>query len=87
MKYIEIILKLLFVTGAVTFFVSQEEFMKYFSAFLLVCILLGITLLFNKKQSYGYKLAPREVIMRRVEGAVLVIFVVVFTVLKFKNLL
>ncbi len=85
MKYIEIILKVAFVAGAAIFFTSKEMFMTYLSSFLLVCILLGITLLFNKDQSYGYKLKKREVVMRRVEGAVLVLFTVVAAILKFQS--
>ena len=87
MKYIEIILKIAFAVGAVTFFVSQSVFLQYFSLFLVVCILLGITLIFNKDQSYGYSLAQREVVMRRIEGGVLVVFSVMCTIFKFKDLI
>ncbi len=83
MKYIEIILKVAFVAGAGVFFTAGDMFMTYFSSFLLVCILLGIILLFNKDQSYGYKLAKREVVMRRIEGAVLIVFTLVAACLKF----
>jgi hypothetical protein len=87
MKYFEIILKLLFVAGAVTFFVSKEFFMLNLWVFIIVALVLGVVLLFNKKQSYGYQLSSREVTMRRVEGVVLVVFAVVFGVLKCKGLI
>ncbi len=86
MKYFEIILKILFVTGAVTFFLDRNTFWDSIYYFLVVCLVLGITLIFNKKkQSYGYKLVKREIIMRRVEGIVLVVFAVVFAILKAKG--
>jgi hypothetical protein len=87
MKYFEIILKLLFVAGAAAFFISKEFFMLYLCGFLIVTFILGVVLMFNKKQSYGYVLSKREVTIRRVEGAILIVFAVVFGILKCKGLI
>ncbi|MES2216065.1 MAG: hypothetical protein V4481_02105 [Patescibacteria group bacterium] len=88
MKYFEIVLKILFVAGAVTFFLDRNTFWDSICYFLAVCLVLGITLIFNKKkQSYGYKLAKREIVMRRVEGIVLVVFAVVFAILKAQSMI
>jgi hypothetical protein len=87
MKYIEIILKVAFITGVAAFFISETLRETYFSSLLLVSVLLGITLIFNKKQSYGYKLSKRDRIMRGIEGGVLVAFAIVFGVLKIQNII
>jgi hypothetical protein len=87
MKYFEIILKLLFVAGAVTFFTAREFFMLNLWMFIIAALVLGVVLFFNKKQSYGYQLSSREIIMRRIEGGVLVVFAIVFGVLKGKGLI
>lgn len=78
MRIIEIILKLAFlaVSAYMTFGGLSHE---SFSAFLLVSVLLGFTLIFNQKHpSYaypaGYQYASRVTLMRRIEGILILAF-------------
>jgi hypothetical protein len=86
MKYFEIILKLLFVAGMVSYYGFREFFWAQIGYFLVISALLGLSLIFNTKhQSYGYQLSRREIILRRIEGGILVVFSIVFTYLKIKG--
>jgi hypothetical protein len=87
MKYIEIILKLLFVGISITAIMSSTFFVDYMYAFLIVSFILGLVLCFNREQSYGYQLSEREVKIRRIEGGLLVLFSVVCVVLRFKEII
>ena len=76
MKYLEILLKLAFLILSVYIIVSKNVMSHWFLALLVVALLLGITLIFNKKQSYNYpsnwpKL-NRVFLLRRIEGILLV---------------
>ena len=77
MKYIEIILKLAFLALSIYIIVSKNVMSDWFLALLAVALLLGITLIFNKKQSYNYPSnwprLNRVFLLRRIEGALLVI--------------
>lgn len=77
MKYLEIFLKLAFLVLSVYVIVSKNVFSHWFMTLLVVSLLLGITLIFNKKQSYNYptnwpKLS-RVFLLRRIEGVILVV--------------
>ncbi len=74
MKIFEIILKLLFVIGSAYSIKAEEVSTSCLLAYLSICFVLGVVLIFNKKQSYGYKLEKREVVMRRIEGIILIAF-------------
>ena len=74
MKKIEIAFKILFLIGSIYSIKSETVSGNFLVLYLLVCLILGIILLFNKKQSYGYELKPREVIMRKIEGVILIAF-------------
>lgn len=54
--------------------------------FAAISLVLGLVLIFNKKQSYGYELSKREIIIRKIEGVILAVFVVfVIFALQFKT--
>lgn len=74
MRYFESILKLAFVGQALTFFRPFFYENPYFLIFLETSFILGIVLLLNKKQSYGHRLTSAEIIMRKIEGVLLIIF-------------
>ncbi len=74
MKIFEIILKILFTIGSVYTIKAPIIPHLFLVAYLLVCFILGFVLIFNKKQSYGYELSKREIIMRRIEGVSLIAF-------------
>ena len=77
MKYTEIVLKLAFLAGAIYVFVTKSITSPIFGFFLLICLFLGIVLFFNKKNSYGtWGNKPKDILMRRVEGILLVIFAI-----------
>lgn len=85
MKYIEIILKLAFLLLAIVLFVTKSIMSFYFYAFLAVSLILGIVLLFNKHESYGYPVGypkmNRVYLTRRIEGVLLVVFSILFFIL------
>jgi hypothetical protein len=84
MKYIEIILKLAFLLLAIVLFVTKAFISPWFFAFLVVSFVLGIVLLFNKHESYGYPVGypkmNRVYLIRRIEGALLILFSVVILI-------
>lgn len=77
MKYLEIILKLAFLVLSVYVIISKNVMSHWFIALLVVALLLGITLIFNKKQSYNYPTnwpkLNRVFLIRRIEGALLIV--------------
>jgi hypothetical protein len=81
MRIIEIILKLAFLGLAITVMVSQHVFGHLITALAIVGFVLGLFLIFNKKESYGYpKNYPkmnRVYLMRRIEGVILVLAAIV----------
>ncbi|MEK7609505.1 MAG: hypothetical protein AAB470_00075 [Patescibacteria group bacterium] len=77
MRYTEIILKLLFLIGAVSFIITKNILSPLFQVFLVVTILLGITLLLNKNASYYFKQSNRDLTIRKIEGILLIVFSVV----------
>jgi hypothetical protein len=87
MKYIEIILKLAFLAGVIVFASARDFFFTNLVWFLGVSLLLGIVLIFNRKQSYGYELSYREVVIRRIEGIILIVFAILFAMFKVKGLI
>ncbi|MDB5259281.1 MAG: hypothetical protein JWO73_489 [Candidatus Taylorbacteria bacterium] len=83
LKKIEIALKLIFVLS-VSMLWAQGWFERVWAfAFLISSLLLGITLIFNKESSYGYKCSELEYSYRRIEGAVLLVFAIVSIVFCF----
>jgi len=77
MKIIEIILKLAFLTLSIYFISTGQIFNHWFMILVYVGLVLGLVLIFNKHESYGYpKDYPkmnRVYLMRRIEGVILVI--------------
>jgi hypothetical protein len=74
MKIFEIILKILFFVGSIWAIKAETVSHPFLISYLILCLVLGIVLFFNKKQSYGYELSKREVVMRKIEGIILVAF-------------
>ncbi|MEK7646717.1 MAG: hypothetical protein AAB381_03435 [Patescibacteria group bacterium] len=87
MRYFEIFLKIAFVGQIITFFKPLFYENTAFLFFIETSFMLGIVLLLNKKQSYGYRLTQRDLVIRRIEGVLLVIFAVlmVFTLNQLTN--
>lgn len=82
MRIIEIILKLAFLALAIVLFATSNFASAWLTAFLIVSLVLGIVLIFNKKESYRYPANyPRMksvYIMRRIEGVILIAFSIAF---------
>jgi len=76
MRYFEIFLKIAFVGQIVTFFKPLFYENTAFLFFIETALMLGIVLLLNKKQSYGYQLTRRDIIIRRIEGVLLIVFAI-----------
>ncbi len=74
MKIFEIVLKILFLFGSIYSIKAETVPYPFLISYLLVCAVLGIFLFFNKKQSYGYELSKREIVIRRIEGVLLCSF-------------
>ena len=74
MKYFEITLKILFLFGSIYSIKTETVPYPFLLSYLLICMILGIVLFFNKKQSYGYELSKREIVIRKIEGVLLVAF-------------
>ena len=76
MRIIEIILKLAFLVLAIFVIATQQVFGQWFMWLVYVGFLLGLILIFNKKESYGYPAdypkMSRVYLMRRIEGALLI---------------
>jgi hypothetical protein len=88
MKITEIVLKVLFLAGIVAYFAAREFFWVQIGYFLIVSALLGLSLVFNTDhQSYGYQLSRREITIRRIEGAILIVFSIGFAYLKSRGLI
>ena len=79
MRYNEIILKLMFLAGAIYFIVTKNVNSAYFFYFLLVSLILGAVLILNKDASYHFKQSKRDLKIRKVEGALMIIFAVVIS--------
>ena len=87
MRKLEIILKILFIASFVLVYSTFSGFFTISSAvFLPVSFLLGLVLIINKDQSYGYPLSFHEVVERRIEGVLLIIFSFALTILCLANL-
>lgn len=84
MKYLEILLKLAFLALSIYIIVSKNVMSHWFMSLLIVALILGITLIFNKKQSYNYPTnwpkLNRVFLIRRIEGVLLVICSIVMLV-------
>ncbi len=77
MKYLEIILKLAFLALAIFVIVTRQVFGEAFMILTYVTFILGLVLIFNKKQSYNYPANYPKIknvfMMRRIEGIILVL--------------
>ncbi len=74
MKIFEIILKVLFLGGSIYSIQVESVSYPFLISYLIVCLILGIVLIFNKKTSYNYPTARKDFVMRRIEGALLILF-------------
>ena len=74
MRYVEIILKLAFLVTSVFLIVTRDIFSPIFSLLLIICIVLGLVLMLNKKASYNFRQTKKDLKMRQVEGGILVLF-------------
>ncbi len=75
MRHFEIILKFAFIIGAGYLYINQPNTFWCTAIFLLICLTLGITLIFNKKASYNFRQTKRDLAIRQVEGWILLVFV------------
>jgi hypothetical protein len=77
MKTFEIILKLAFLALSIIVIATGQVFGHWFIALVYVGLVLGLVLIFNKHESYGYpKNYPkmnRVYWIRRIEGTILII--------------
>jgi uncharacterized membrane protein len=74
MRIFETILKLLFLFGSIYSIKSETVNTPFLLTFLLVCLTLGIVLIFNKQSSYNYPQTKKDLIIRKIEGSLLVLF-------------
>lgn len=74
MKYIETILKLAFLVGGIYVIATSNMYSYCFLVFLIICMFLGITLVFNKEASYNFKQTKRDLTIRKIEGVILLAF-------------
>jgi hypothetical protein len=78
MRIIEIILKLAFLALATVLFATSNFTSPWLTAFLIVSLVLGFVLIFNKHESYnypaGYPRMKNVYIMRSIEGGLLIGF-------------
>lgn len=75
MQYFEIFLKFIFLISAMYLYVTEPVSALSASLFLVICLTLGVTLIFNKKASYNFKQAKRDLAIRQMEGWILLVFV------------
>jgi hypothetical protein len=78
MRYLEIVLKLAFLIGAVCLYIQKATIGSCVNIFLLISLLLGIILIINKDSSYHYPQTKRDYIIRRIEGGILIVFSILF---------
>lgn len=74
MRILETILKLLFLSVSIYSIKSEVVPTQFLSVYLLITLILGIVLIFNKQSSYNYPQTKKDFIIRRVEGGLLIIF-------------
>jgi Ca2+/Na+ antiporter len=74
MRILETILKLLFLSGSIYSIKSEVVPIQFLSVYLLITLILGIVLIFNKQSSYNYPQTKRDFVIRRIEGGLLIIF-------------
>lgn len=77
MRKLEIILKLVFLAGSINFYITKAFDSIGFTVYLIAGILLGLILIINKDSSYHYPQKPQDYVIRRVEGALLIIFSII----------
>jgi len=83
MKEVEIILKLAFLALSVTFIIAQSIYSPLFDLLLVVCIVLGLVLLFNHHTHYKFKKGSKDLTYRHIEGGLLIIFAALSSTLGF----
>jgi hypothetical protein len=85
MRLFEIILKFLFALISIYLLVASKvvgsdvTVLALFVTvpYLLISLLLGLVLVFNKKSSYNYSHSKKDYLIRRIEGTLLIIFAIV----------
>lgn len=77
MRYIEIFLKLAFLAISVYFIATQSVLSPAFNLLLIVCIVLGLTLMFNRESSYKFRHTKKDWNLRHIEGGILILFAVI----------
>lgn len=74
MRIFEAVLKLLFLFGSIYSIKAETVSTTFLVSFLVICTILGIVLIFNKDSSYNYPQTNRDLIIRKIEGTLLIIF-------------
>ncbi len=77
MRNFEIILKIAFLAGSIVFLFTKDFNSVGFLIFLIVCAVLGCVLVVNKDSSYHYPQTPRDLVIRKIEGILLVVFSII----------
>ena len=83
MKEIEILLKIAFLALSVTFIIAQSIYSPLFDLLLIVCIVLGLVLMFNHHVGYKIKKGSKDLTYRHIEGGILILFAAVVSTLGF----
>lgn len=81
MRIFEIILKLAFFLSSMYFVAARPFDATCFTAFLVLSLILGIVLIFNKDSSYDYPQTKKDYFIRRIEGGVLIAFAVIIFII------
>lgn len=76
MRYIETALKIIYLVGSVYFIYTENVLSPFFWVYTVLSAVLGAILIFNKDSSYRFAQKPRDIIMRRIEGVILIVFAV-----------
>ena len=75
MRITEITLKLAFLITSIYFIVTQDVLSPTFNILLIICIVLGLTLLLNKHAtSYKFAHTKEDFYLRHIEGGILIFF-------------
>jgi hypothetical protein len=84
MRYLEIILKLIFLGVSIFLFIYHDPIsIGVTDIFLLICMSLGIVLMFNKDSSYHFKQTKKDLLIRKIEGGLLIVFAMAIGVIHF----
>lgn len=79
MRYVEIVLKLTFLITFINFSTQTSIVSSAFDALLITAFVLGFVLTWNKNASYNFRQTKRDLIIRKIEGVLLMLFALIFS--------